>query len=118
MGLETNEFLRKPDDERARFHILKFEPELDMSMGPIIKQRFEQAAAGNVSLYVLDFSGVAYLDSTIIAHLVAFRELMEQRGAIVRVLCIGRKEHLNRLFMITGLDRYFTIYATVESALA
>lgn len=116
MGLAASDF-SGPTDKRGQFHIIKFEPELDMMMAPVVKKRFEEAAARKMPLYVLDFSGVSYLDSTIISQLVTFRELMKDRGANVRILCIGRKDHLSRLFQITGLDRFFTIYSTVESAL-
>ena len=97
---------------------VRFEPELDMTMARKVEKRLEAAARTRPALIVLDLSNVAYVDSTIIATLLAFRERMKEQHTAVHVMSLERSEHLMRLFQMTGLDRHFSIHTSPESAYA
>lgn len=56
---------------------------------------------------LLDFSGVAYLSSTMLGRLVRLHKKMAAKGEKLR-LC-GIRSHLRSVFAITRLDRLFDI---------
>ena len=64
---------------------------------------------------LLDFSGVAYLSSAMLAQLVRLHRKMEPKGEKLR-LC-GITSHLRSVFATTRLDWLFDITDTETSAL-
>ncbi len=65
---------------------------------------------------VLDFDDVDFLDSTGLGVLVARLKLVRVQDGWIRLVCSSEK--ILRVLRITGLDKVFPIFATVEAALA
>ena len=66
--------------------------------------------------YVLNFSGVNFLNSSNIARLLKFRKtVITQKG---RVLLCGMNNDVWGLFLVTGLDKVFDFESDVATALA
>jgi anti-anti-sigma factor len=72
-------------------------------------------ASGGVAA-VLDFSGVHYLTSSNISHLLRLRKIMVNVESRFVLCCIDTR--LWSTFLITGLDKVFTFTDSVTTGLA
>jgi anti-sigma B factor antagonist len=90
--------------------------EIDVYTAPLVRERLDAAVAdGRVDL-VVDLSQVRFLDSTGLGVLVGRLKLTRSRGGSLRLVAI--EEKVLKVFGITGLDKVFEIYPTLEEALA
>ncbi|HKU81822.1 MAG TPA: STAS domain-containing protein, partial [Candidatus Tumulicola sp.] len=58
-------------------------------------------------LVIVDFEEATYIDSTVLECLVALELATRKRNA--RLVLVGVGHLLQRIFLISGLDRYFNI---------
>lgn len=90
--------------------------EIDVYTAPLVRERLDAVIAdGRVDL-VVDLSQVRFLDSTGLGVLVGRLKLTRSRGGSLRLVAI--EEKVLKVFGITGLDKVFEIYPTLEEALA
>ena len=66
--------------------------------------------------FVLDASGLDYIDSAGIGALVSALSNVKKAGGELRLA--GAKDRIVRLFTMTGVDKLLSIYPTVEAASA
>jgi anti-sigma B factor antagonist len=90
--------------------------EIDVYTAPIVRERLDAAVRdGHVNL-VVDLSRVRFLDSTGLGVLVGRLKLTRSRDGSLRL--VATEEKVLKVFAITGLDKVFEIYPTLEEALA
>lgn len=90
--------------------------EIDVYTAPLVRERLDAAVAdGRVDL-VVDLSRVRFLDSTGLGVLVGRLKLTRSRGGSLRLVAV--EEKVLKVFGITGLDKVFEIYPTLDEALA
>jgi len=88
--------------------------ELDLSTAPRLKWILSEALEEGSEHIVVDLSGVGFMDSTALGVLLgARRKLDDDRLAVV---CSN--DHVLQIFRLSGTDRIFAMYPTLDEALA
>jgi anti-sigma B factor antagonist len=89
--------------------------EVDVYTSPQLKSALVEAADdGGCSVVVVDMDKVTFIDSSGLGVLVGALRRVREAGGDLRVVC-GR-ENVVKIFRITGLDRVFAMFASVDEA--
>lgn len=103
-------------DERTGTHVYKLRGSLDLATAPSVRAALVEAVGAGKHDIVVDLTKLEFLDSTGLGALIgAHRRAIESGGAVR--LAVGEGA-IARLLNITGLMRVFSVYATLEDALA
>ena len=103
-------------ERRHGFTILSPQGEIDFATGPQLKDAItERLVAGDVNL-VVDLLAVDFIESTGLGALIGGRRRAHALKGSLRLVCT--EQQLLRIFRITGLDKVFAIYDSVEQATA
>lgn len=90
--------------------------EVDMYTAPQLKECLLELIDGGAKRIVVDLSAVTFIDSTALGVLIGgVRRLHGASGAMALVVT---SRPVERVLSITGLDRVFSIHATLDEALA
>ncbi len=90
--------------------------ELDASSAPDLRARFEELIGQGENQYVIDLTGLDFLDSSGISALVnLFKRVRIGEGGVS--LC-NIKPEIVKIFALTRLDRVFDIYDSRAEAVA
>ncbi len=89
--------------------------EIDLASAPVLKGALLARLSVGATRLVLDLSGVTHMDSTGLGVLVGVQRRLPEDGAIA---IAGATPAVRSLFELTGLDRCFELFATVDAALA
>ena len=87
--------------------------ELDYHTGPQLRACLDDAPCQEG--LVLDLSGITYCDSTGLSVLVHAHRRTKAAG--VPLVLAGHAPEVSRLLSLTGLDRFFTSYDSVDAAI-
>jgi anti-sigma B factor antagonist len=102
--------------ERGSVTVVHVEGEIDVYTAPLLREVLDkQVAAGRTDL-VVDLEKVTFMDSTGLGVLVGRLKLVRGQNGTLRI--VSAQERILKVFKITGLDKVFHIYATVDEALA
>ncbi len=100
-------------DERP---VLDVVAEVDVYFDPQLRERLVELVSSSGPSLIVNLTEVTFLDSTGIGTLVGGLNRSVQFGGTLALVC--DHERILKLFRITGLDSVFTIYASVEAAVA
>jgi anti-sigma B factor antagonist len=99
---------------RHGYTILSPQGEIDFATGPQLKDAInERLVAGDVNL-VMDLQAVDFIESTGLGALIGGRRRAHALKGSLRLVC--SQQQLLKIFRITGLDKVFAIYDSVEQA--
>jgi anti-sigma B factor antagonist len=99
---------------RHGYTILSPQGEIDFATGPQLKDAInERLIAGDVNL-VMDLQAVDFIESTGLGALIGGRRRAHALKGSLRLVC--SQQQLLKIFRITGLDKVFAIYDSVEQA--
>lgn len=73
------------------------------------------ASLDEATIAIFDFSGLTFIDSTVLGVLVSIVKRLRPRQGQVKIVCTD--ENINRIFEITGLERVFEMCTTQSQAL-
>src|SRR5215475_1560828 len=108
--------LKLDHHSRDGIEIVEVEGEIDVYTAPRLRELLIELVNSRFYQLVVDMEGVEFLDSTGLGVLVGgLKRVRAHDGAIDIVCTQGR---ILRIFKITGLSNVFSIYDTVEDALA
>jgi anti-sigma B factor antagonist len=95
--------------------VVRAEGELDVGTAAQMRETVS-AALDEHDRLVVDLSAVTFLDSVTLGVLIgAYNRTKDGGGALAVVVT---DERVRRVFRITGLDKVFAMYETLEAALA
>jgi anti-sigma B factor antagonist len=98
----------------AGYRVLEVGGEIDVYTAPQLREHLIALVEGGDRRVVVDLARVEFLDSTGLGVLVgALRRL---RGVDGELTLVCAQERLLKIFRITGLDRVFTLYESVDAA--
>src|SRR5256885_6216537 len=100
----------------AGHRVLEVGGEIDVYTAPQLRQRLISLVEAGDRQVVVDLGRVDFLDSTGLGVLVG--ALKRLRGVNGELTLVCGQERLLKIFRITGLDRVFTLYDTVDAATA
>jgi anti-anti-sigma factor len=81
-----------------------------------IVEAYESGTRAGVRKFVLNFSGVEYVNSSGIAIVISLITRVRAQGQKLSIFGLSR--HFQKMFKIVGVDRYSTICQTEDEALA
>ena len=88
--------------------------EIDVYTAPLLREALDkQVAAGRTEL-VVDLENVTFMDSTGLGVLVGRLKLVRGQNGSLRI--VSAQDRILKVFKITGLDKVFHIYDSVEAA--
>ena len=88
--------------------------EIDVDTAPLLREALDkQVAAGRTDLFV-DLEDVTFMDSTGLGVLVGRLKLVRGQNGSLRI--VSSQDRILKVFKITGLDKVFHIYHSVEAA--
>ncbi len=90
--------------------------EIDVYTVAVLRDRLDAVIERGDHHLVIDLTGVTFMDSTGLGVLVGRLKLIRGAGGSMRL--VSSNERVLKVFAITGLDKVFEIYATVEQAMA
>jgi anti-sigma B factor antagonist len=96
--------------------VLEVSGEIDVYTAPALREKIIALVEDGTRVLIVDLTHVEFLDSTGLGVLVGALKRLRGIGGGFGVVC--DQERLLKIFRITGLDRVFTIYDSVESASA
>ena len=89
--------------------------DMDINSSPAIKKECEKIIATNKSNILINFQDMQYIDSSGLATIVSFFKIIKVNGG--KLMLCSLSEKVMKLFIITRLDKLFTIIDTEEQAL-
>ena len=89
--------------------------EVDIYTSPALKNALAAATADGCTLLVVDLDRVGFIDSSGLGVLVGALRRAREAGGDMRV--VSGHETVGRILRITGLDRVFSLHATLDEAL-
>jgi anti-sigma B factor antagonist len=99
----------------ARTSLVTVEGELDLFTAPNLKRTLVDALQTGSRRFVLDLSLTTFIDSTTLGVLVGITRRLED-GAWLGIVCT--RPNVRKIFEFSGLDGTFTIFPTLDEALA
>jgi anti-sigma B factor antagonist len=100
----------------AGYLVLDVAGEIDVYTAPQLRERLIALVEGGARHVVVNLDRVEFLDSTGLGVLVG--ALKRLRGVGGELFLVCAQERLLKIFRITGLDRVFTLYESVDAATA
>jgi anti-sigma B factor antagonist len=94
--------------------VVSVEGDLDLASAPQLKWTLVELLGKGYAQYVLDLSGLTYMDSMGLGVLVGFRKRVEG-SAQLALACLPPTQ--GKLLELTGLDACFDSFATLDEAL-
>lgn len=104
---------RRQQDGRTILHLVG---EIDVATAPKLRDELSRAISDDAHDLIIDLSDVPFLDSTGLGVLVG--RLKAVRLLDGDLVLAGAQERTMRNFKITGLDKVFRLYDSVDAALA
>ncbi|WP_411284976.1 STAS domain-containing protein [Lapillicoccus sp.] len=90
--------------------------EIDVYTAPALRERLDEEIERGEHDLVVDLSEVTFMDSTGLGVLVGRLKLIRVHEGAMRLVC--DYDRVLKVFTITGLDKVFEIFPTVDEALA
>lgn len=88
--------------------------EIDLSNATSLRARIDELVHRGDRRLVVDLGGVGFMDSSGLSVLVAGMKRMREAGGELAIACPN--EPILKVFAVTGLDRVFSIRASVAEA--
>lgn len=96
--------------------VLEVGGEIDVYTAPRLRERLLELIAEGERELLVDMEAVEFLDSTGLGVLVGVQRLVAAQGGHLSLIC--SQERILKVFRITGLDRFFEMHDSVDSAAA
>jgi len=95
--------------------VVRLAGELDLYNAHVVRDALLNAAGANPSRLVVHLGEVTFMDSTALGVLIEARKSLENRRAFL-LCCPGLETR--RALEVSGLDKHFSVHATLDEALA
>jgi anti-sigma B factor antagonist len=96
--------------------VLEVGGEIDVYTAPQLRERLIELVEGGQQHIVVDMEQVEFLDSTGLGVLVGGLKRVRAQDGSLRLVC--GQERILKIFRITGLEKVFGIYPSVDEAVA
>lgn len=94
--------------------VIELEGEVDVYTAPQLKQQMIGLLEAGSRQVIIDLTKVEYFDSTALGVLIGGLKRMRERDGNLSLICPNPR--IRRVFEITGLDKIFDIYNSVDEA--
>jgi anti-sigma B factor antagonist len=90
--------------------------EIDVYTAPVLREHLDEHISAGRHNLVIDLENVSFMASTGLGVLVGRLKLVRAANGTLRLVCSS--ERILSVFSITGLDKVFQIFPSVDDALA
>jgi anti-sigma B factor antagonist len=104
-----------PTAQRDRSNVLPLKGEIDLHVSPSVTASLNAMIEKKPKRFVVDLSGVTYIDSAGLAALIEAMQKVEAYGG--KFLLAGLQETVCSIFEISRLDQVFQIFPDADAAL-
>lgn len=94
--------------------VFSLEGEVDVYTAPQLKQSLVDSIDGGCVNILVDMQQVGFIDSSGLGVLVGGLRRAKERSGSIRLVC--SRDNILKIFRITGLDKVFPIFESVEQA--
>jgi anti-sigma B factor antagonist len=102
--------------ERDGYTVISPQGEIDFATGPALKEAITDALVAGKTHLVVDLLAVEFIESTGLGALIGGRRRARALDGSLSLVCA--ENPVLKVFRVTGLDKVFEIYETVEDATA
>ena len=102
-------------DARDGVTIVHVGGEIDVYTAPVLRERLDEHISEGRDHLLIDLEGVSFMDSTGLGVLVGRLKLVRITNGTLKLVCSS--ERILKVFSITGLDKVFQIFGSVDDAL-
>lgn len=102
--------------ERDGSAVLAVTGEVDVATVPRLREQLHGLVAQGTNRIVVDLDGVDFLDSTGLGVLVGALKRVRSNDGELTLACT--QPRIRKVFEVTGLDNVFTLYDSVDEAVA
>lgn len=103
-------------ESRGEVTIVHVGGEIDVYTAPMLREHLDEHIAHGRNNLVVDLEDVPFMDSTGLGVLVGRLKLIRVNDGTLRLVCSS--ERILKVFSITGLDKVFQIFGSLDEALA
>lgn len=104
------------DESRPPHVVVAVRGEVDIATAPKLREKLVELASQGAQQLVVDLDAVEFLDSTGLGVLIGGMKRLRGLDGDLTLVCT--QPRILKVFEITGLNRAFTIYETVDAAVA
>ena len=102
-------------EQRGDAVVVRLADELDLHNAHLVRDALLEAAGSNPERLIVDLAEVVFVDSTVLGVLIEARsKLANSRGFLLAAPGVETRRALE----ISGLDRHFGVYESLDEALA
>lgn len=109
LGLEV-------DESRSPYTVLAVKGEVDVYTAPRLREKLVELVSSGHLKIVVNLEGVDFLDSTGLGVLVGGLKRLRSNDGQLGLVCTQAR--ILKVFEITGLTKVFSIYDSVDAAVA
>lgn len=109
LGLEV-------DESRQPYTVLAVTGEVDVYTAPRLREKLVELVSQGKHQIVVDLEGVDFLDSTGLGVLVGGLKRLRSHEGELSLVCT--RQRILKVFEITGLTKVFSIFDSVDEAVA
>ena len=103
-------------DARGEVTVVHVQGEIDVYTAPVLRERLDEHLSEGRLHLVVDLDDVSFMDSTGLGVLVGRLKLVRVKDGTLHLVCSS--ERILKVFSITGLDKVFQLFASVDDAVA
>jgi anti-anti-sigma factor len=103
------------EDKNGKVFVLGLTGDLDMEGTKVFVERVTEILDGGERYILLDFTGVAYINSSGVHALVLVAKRLASSGG--KLILAGVSDHIQKVLKISGLASFFTLQPTKAEAL-
>ena len=104
------------DENRRPFVVVAVRGEVDIATAPKLREKLVELASQGAQKVVVDLEGVEFLDSTGLGVLIGGMKRLRGLDGDLTLVCT--QPRILKVFEITGLNRAFSIFETVDAAVS
>ncbi len=104
------------DESRPPHVVVAVSGEVDIATAPKLREKLVELASHGAQQVVVDLDDVDFLDSTGLGVLIGGMKRLRGLEGDLTLVCT--QPRILKVFEITGLNRAFTIYESVDAAVA
>ncbi len=101
-------------EQTAESCVIAVSGEVDVYTSPRLKREIADAVDAGCVEIVVDLDSIGFIDSSGLGVLVSALRRVKEQGGTMRLVCT--RESILKIFRITGLDKVFPLFASVEEA--
>ena len=103
-------------EARGEVTVVHVGGEIDVYTAPVLREHLDEHISAGRHHLVVDLGGVSFMASTGLGVLVGRLKLVRVADGTLRLVCAS--DRILNVFSITGLDKVFKIFPSVDDALA